>query len=176
MSRICDLTNLLIKRRLHGNAELVQNCKEIRNRNPRNLERLRIARKPIGYALDKPKYQYWHKLVLTPSQRYITAEIHHFENGPVLRASTQEWGFRNQLNSTNDVKAYTLVGRVLAQRCLESGILEIHFDKSLINGRRVHSLVDILVENGITLQEPERYKHPKASFRYRPEKPWESFE
>lgn len=55
------LINTLIKRQIHGNAEIVENCKEIRNRNPRNLERLRIARKPIGYILDKRERGYWHK-------------------------------------------------------------------------------------------------------------------
>lgn len=54
-------TNTLIKRQMHGNAEIVKNCKEIRNRNPRNLERLRIARKHIGYVLDKRQCGYWHK-------------------------------------------------------------------------------------------------------------------
>ncbi|XP_076750536.1 mitochondrial ribosomal protein L18 [Xylocopa sonorina] len=175
MSRIC-LTNLLIKRQMHGNAELVQNCKEIRNRNPRNLERLRIARKPIGYGLDKPVHQYWHKLIITTSQRFVTAEICHFENGPVLKASTQEWGLRTHLKSTNDAMAYKLVGLVLAQRCLESGISEIHIDKSFITGKKIESLVDTMSENGIALEEPQRYKHPQPAFRYRPEKPWESFE
>lgn len=31
------------------------------NRNPRNLERMRIARKPDGYHLDKPGRKFWHK-------------------------------------------------------------------------------------------------------------------
>lgn len=53
--------NLFIKRQLHGNNAIVDNCKEIRNRNPRNLERLRIARKPTGYAVEKPGFSYWHK-------------------------------------------------------------------------------------------------------------------
>lgn len=33
------------------------------NRNPRNLERIRIARKPDGYHLDKPGRKFWHKFV-----------------------------------------------------------------------------------------------------------------
>ena len=31
------------------------------NRNPRNLERLRIARKPQGYALDDVPTNYWNR-------------------------------------------------------------------------------------------------------------------
>ncbi|CAK9796082.1 39S ribosomal protein L18, mitochondrial [Anthophora quadrimaculata] len=131
MFRTC-VNNLFIKRQVHGNAEIVQNCKEIRNRNPRNLERLRIARKPMGYALDIYGQPYWHKLNINRSQRYMTAEIYHFENGPVITASSQEWGLKKQLYSTIDIMAYKFVGRVLAQRCLESGILEICVEDAII--------------------------------------------
>lgn len=31
------------------------------NRNPRNLERLRIAYKPVGYHLERPGRSFWHK-------------------------------------------------------------------------------------------------------------------
>lgn len=32
------------------------------NRNPRNLERMRIGYKPNGYHVEKPgEYTYWHK-------------------------------------------------------------------------------------------------------------------
>lgn len=55
------VSNVFLKREVHGNAEIIANCKEIRNRNPRNLERLRIARKPVGYSLEKPGFSYWHK-------------------------------------------------------------------------------------------------------------------
>ncbi|KOC64558.1 39S ribosomal protein L18, mitochondrial [Habropoda laboriosa] len=175
MSRMC-INNLFIKRQIHGNVEIIQNCKEIRNRNPRNLERLRIARKPKGYALDKCGESYWHKLTVKSSQRYCTAEIYHFENGPVISASSQEWGIKKQLYSTNDTTAFKFVGQVLAQRCLESGISEIYVDKSIITGNKIQLLVNELSENGIYLQEPEEYKHPKPTYRYRPEKPWETFE
>lgn len=33
------------------------------NRNPRNLERLRIAYKPSGYHLEAPGREFWHKYV-----------------------------------------------------------------------------------------------------------------
>lgn len=38
-------------------------CSEFYNRNPRNLERLRIANKPIGYHLEAPGREFWHKYV-----------------------------------------------------------------------------------------------------------------
>lgn len=31
------------------------------NRNPRNLEKMRIAYKPAGYHLEKPGREFWHK-------------------------------------------------------------------------------------------------------------------
>lgn len=31
------------------------------NRNPRNLEKLRIALKPSGYHLEKPGREFWHR-------------------------------------------------------------------------------------------------------------------
>lgn len=39
----------------HPHAEYVY------NRNPRNLEKLRIAYKPAGYHLEKPGREFWHK-------------------------------------------------------------------------------------------------------------------
>lgn len=33
------------------------------NRNPRNLEFLRVAHKPVGYKLDKPGRSFWNKYV-----------------------------------------------------------------------------------------------------------------
>lgn len=36
---------------------------EFVNRNPRNLEKIRIARKPDGYHLDAPGKKFWHKFV-----------------------------------------------------------------------------------------------------------------
>lgn len=38
----------------------------VTNRNPRNLERLRIARKPVGYGYDKINIEFWHKYELIP--------------------------------------------------------------------------------------------------------------
>lgn len=174
MSRF--VSNLLIKRQVHRNADVINNCKQIRNRNPRNLERLRIARKPVGYKLEKPGFSFWHKLNVEPTQRFVTAEIIHFENGPIITVSSKEWGLKTQLYSTNDATAYKFVGHVLAQRCLECGISEILVDRSMITGNKMQSLVNVLSENGITLEEPAVYTDPNPTYRYRHEKPWEIHE
>ncbi|XP_031776183.1 39S ribosomal protein L18, mitochondrial [Apis florea] len=168
--------NNLIKRQIHGNAEIIENCKEIINRNPRNLERLRIARKPIGYVLDTREITFWHKLEIYSTQRNVTAEIYHFENGPIITVSSKEWGIKKQLFSTQDATAFKFVGRVLAQRCLESGISEIYVSDSIVTGNKIQLLLDTLSECGICLKEPERYKVPKPGILVRPEKPWETYE
>lgn len=41
------------------NASLVSTV--FHNRNPRNLERMRIAYKPDGWHVDKPGRSFWHK-------------------------------------------------------------------------------------------------------------------
>lgn len=67
LNKVTDL--LLIKfrgcskRYMQSNASLLENCFELRNNNPRNLELMTIARKPMGYHLEMPGHEYWHKLV-----------------------------------------------------------------------------------------------------------------
>lgn len=78
--------------------------------------------------------------------------------------------------STRDVIAFKFVGRVLAQRCLESGISEIYVNNSIAVGSKVQLLLDTLSENGICLKEPERYKVPKPGILVHPEKPREIYE
>ncbi|XP_029665098.1 39S ribosomal protein L18, mitochondrial [Formica exsecta] len=163
------------RREMHSNAELIELCTKIENRNPRNLERLRIARKPQGYHLEIPGRTYWHKLYLIKKPRYITAEVRHFENGPVITASSMEWALKKQLYRGIDGSAYINVGRVLAQRCLEAGICEMKVDAEL-TGEKSKLLIKQLRDNGIRLTEPSVYKYPNPWDRYRPEKPWEIHE
>lgn len=42
-------------------SKLDTTAKYMVNRNPRNLERLRIAYKPNGYHLERPGRCFWHK-------------------------------------------------------------------------------------------------------------------
>ncbi|KZC04544.1 PREDICTED: 39S ribosomal protein L18, mitochondrial [Dufourea novaeangliae] len=172
-NRMCST---FIKRQVHGNSEIVANCKEIRNRNPRNLERLRIARRPIGYALEKPGFAYWHKLTVKETRHYVSAEVRHFENGPVITASTQEWGFKKQLYRLKDTTSYINLARVIAQRCLECGINEVYIEKQNISGEKEILFMEEVEKNGVILEEPKRYIHSTGSVPFREEKPWESFE
>ncbi|XP_011876794.1 PREDICTED: 39S ribosomal protein L18, mitochondrial [Vollenhovia emeryi] len=163
------------RRGLHGNAESVEACTEIVNRNPRNLERLRIARKPMGYYLNKSGHTYWHKLFLVKKPRYITAEVRHFENGPVVTASSGEWALKRQLYRCGDISAYINVGRVLARRCLEAGICEMKVDPEL-TGDKCELLLEELRKGNIILSEPLVYRFPTCWSKHWPEKPWEIHE
>ncbi|KAL6266432.1 hypothetical protein P5V15_003282 [Pogonomyrmex californicus] len=163
-------------RGMHNNAELVERCTKIVNRNPRNLERLRIAKKPEGYWLEKPGRTYWHKLFLVRKLRYIVAEVRHFQNGPVVTASSAEWALKRQLYRYTDGSAYVNVGRVLAQRCLEAGICEMKVDDTVLVGNKCELLIQELEKGNIILTEPPIYRYPNAWDRDWPEKPWEIHE
>ncbi|KAM3963906.1 mitochondrial ribosomal protein L18 [Aphomia sociella] len=149
---------------------------EFVNRNPRNLERLRIARKPDGYHLEKPGRKFWHKLALISSNRTVTAQVVHYMNGPVLEAKTSEWALRKQLYSINDTCAYINLGRVFAQRCLESGISELYCNINPSAEGKVKKFLDEVVKGGVKLEESDVYKKPNPWDLHRPEKPWEIIE
>lgn len=171
--RLC-LSNSIFKRRIHGNTSLIDNCIEVRNRNPRNLERLRIARKPDGFHLDKPIRSFWHKLEITRTSRNVCAEIVHYLNGPVISASAKEWALKMNLYRSYDSMAYVAIGKVLASRCLESGICEIFYCGKYTD--KTSLLIAELEKNNIILKEPSRYIHPYPWSLFRPEKPWETYE
>lgn len=64
--------------------------------------------------------------MLEASHKYITAWIEHNSGKIVVSASTKEWGIRKQLYSPKDSSAAQNLGRVLAQRCLQAGLHEVH--------------------------------------------------
>ncbi|XP_061722821.1 large ribosomal subunit protein uL18m [Cydia pomonella] len=149
---------------------------EFVNRNPRNLERIRIARKPDGYHLDNPGRKFWHKLILTSSNRSITAQLVHYLNGPVIEVKSSDWALQKQLYSTKDMCAYISVGQVFAQRCLEAGISEMYCDIQATKGGKIERLIKEVQNGGIKLKEPEVYKKPYPWDKHRPEKPWSVIE
>ncbi|KAJ8982585.1 hypothetical protein NQ317_005057 [Molorchus minor] len=144
------------------------------NRNPRNLEKLRIGYKPDGFHVDKPGKTYWHKLKIKASGRYVSAWINHFENGEVVKASTLEWAIKKQLYKPLDVSAYINLGRVLAERCVQSGILEVSCNVTPAKpDTKLALFLKAVEEGGVKLSEPEQYKPSRPWDQFRPEKPWE---
>ncbi|XP_063923610.1 large ribosomal subunit protein uL18m [Zophobas morio] len=155
-----------------ANADL--NITDFVNRNPRNLERMRIGYKPDGYHVEKPGKCFWHKLNLSQSGRYVYATIEHFENGTVLQASTKEWALKKQLYKCIDSSAYYNLGRVLAERCLKSGLIEVYSNITPPKpDGKVAKFLEALQKGGVNLQEPPQFKPPRPWDQYRHEKPWE---
>ncbi|KAJ9585772.1 hypothetical protein L9F63_002409 [Diploptera punctata] len=149
---------------------------EFVNRNPRNLEKLRIARKPSGYHLEAPGREFWHKLTLDQSSHHITAKVVHNAGNEVVIASTKEWKKKGYEVRTTDTSAYINLARVFAQRCLESGITEVYNNLKPKSGGKVDAFLKTLEENGLALSEPSRFKPYTPWDWKREEKPWEIIE
>ncbi|XP_005112988.1 39S ribosomal protein L18, mitochondrial [Aplysia californica] len=152
------------------------------NRNPRNLEKLALARKRLGWKLTAPRKDYYHKLIFTLSNRHTEARLEHFSGFTVLTVSTREWAVRDQLYSCTDVAASENVGRVMAQRCLESGISEVYFDESELDAAsdKVSVFMQAFKDQGISLTEPdmvEGHYQPGINYdgynRYAEAKAWQ---
>lgn len=54
-------SNITLRCRSTAADESAPYAQYVFNRNPRNLEKMRIAYKPAGYHLDKPGNEFWHK-------------------------------------------------------------------------------------------------------------------
>uniref|UniRef100_A0A1B6DC41 39S ribosomal protein L18, mitochondrial n=1 Tax=Clastoptera arizonana TaxID=38151 RepID=A0A1B6DC41_9HEMI len=109
----------------------------VHNRNPRNLERLRISPKPNGYFLDEPGHMFWNKLQLIVGARHITCQIVHNSGTVAVSASTKEWAINRFLYRTNDRSAYINLAKVFAQRCHEAGIIEFYVNVNREPGTKV---------------------------------------
>ncbi|XP_041066047.1 39S ribosomal protein L18, mitochondrial [Carcharodon carcharias] len=130
------------------------------NHNPRNLERLALARKDKGWQTVWPRLNYWHRLRFRKTQRHVTAYVEAAGSGgkAVISASTQEWAIKKHLSSTRDVAAAENVGRVLAQRCLEAGISYLTFRAIPWEYRAesVQRFRSAMKDGGVILSEPRR--------------------
>ncbi|XP_052132139.1 39S ribosomal protein L18, mitochondrial [Frankliniella occidentalis] len=143
------------------------------NRNPRNLELMTIAQKPEGYHLDRFNVSYWHKLVITVSQSKVSADIVHNNGSSVVSASTGEFGIRKFLYRPTDVSAYKTIGKVIAQRSLESGINSVFFDLEYEEGTKLAFLMEEAMKIGLSLEEAPVYTKPFRHTRGVPTKPWD---
>ena len=61
----------------------------VRNKNPLNLEKMLIGKKPRGFDMENKTRQYWNKLELEISGAHTTATVTHWTGRIVARASTQ---------------------------------------------------------------------------------------
>lgn len=65
------------------------------------------------------------RLVIQKTNKHVTAFVEHHSGTTVVSASTKEWAVKKHLRSTTDMAAMDAIGQILAQRCLECGLLEV---------------------------------------------------
>ena len=85
----------------------------IKNRNPMNLEKMRIGFKPKGFGADRAKKEYWNALELSITSNHTTATVTHWTGRKVCSASTKEWAIEKFLYNKTDTAALKIVGKVL---------------------------------------------------------------
>lgn len=102
----------------------------------------------------------------------------HFENGPIIEASTSEWCIKKQLFKPSDTAAFTNLAKVFAQRCLESGFIEMRSDLTPAEGGKVDGFLKVLKDMGLLLWEPIPVKPQLEVNHYvgRKEKPYGDWE
>jgi len=136
--------------------------KDYTNRNPRNLEMLRLGYKPMGYDLEAEPREYYYRVEFSEDMRHTMGCVRHHTGRVVLSASTREWPLQSRLPSTSDYTSAVTVGRVLARRCLEAGITEVELEKfeEAPKSKKLNTFLSELQSGGVTLGEPLRL-HPR---------------
>ncbi|KAF7232437.1 39S ribosomal protein L18 mitochondrial [Paragonimus skrjabini miyazakii] len=136
---------------------------QFKNRNPRNLELLGLAPKRKGWEFQSPRKDYWHKVYLHKDSHHTTGLVIHTSSSVVVSASTREPSIQKHLYSCVDVSAAENIGRVLAYRCQQCGLVNLFFDivETPLTNKSVNSFYNALLEGGICLQEPEEIPRPE---------------
>ncbi|KAF1761494.1 hypothetical protein GCK72_009759 [Caenorhabditis remanei] len=138
--------------------------KSLVNRNPRNNELMGRQAANIGYQFEKDKSarSYIYKVELVEGKSHREGRLVHYKDGIVISASTKEPSIANQLYSKTDTSAALNIGRVLALRCLQSGI---HFampgatKEAIEKSQHQTYFFKALEEEGLTLKEPDHIEH-----------------
>lgn len=137
----------------------------------------------------------FHRLVLEKlGNRGVMAQVVHYRNGVVLKASTTEWGLQKQLYRTYDTSAYINLGKVInglhsmfdsyfsivsfqfqvfAERCLQAGLIEMFCNIEGHPGGKIDHFLKEVENGGVILSEGERYKKAHPCDPFRMVKPWE---
>lgn len=102
----------------------------------------------------------------------------HFEKGPIIEASTNEWAIKKQLFKTSDKSAYHNLGEVFAQRCLESGFIEMACIIRPGKSDKVRDFLNVVKKSGIILKEfgtvkPDLSTNPWLGRKMKPYGDWE---
>eukprot|EP00054_Salpingoeca_dolichothecata_P035376 m.5272 g.5272 ORF g.5272 m.5272 type:complete len:173 (+) comp5378_c0_seq2:10-528(+) len=127
------------------------------NRNPRNPELLGAKRFRVGFSTTQKSLQYYHRLQVHFSNQHITAQVSHENGNVILTTTTKEQPIAAQLYSKSDKSAARNIGRVMAQRMKESGIVCVFWDRQ---GRAFHGknkeFITAIRNGGITLREVDK--------------------
>ena len=109
--------------------------------------------------LENRNRNYWNKLELEISNSHTTAIVTHWTGRVVARASTQEWSIRQFLYNLTDGAALKVVGQVISQRCLETGVSEVYLDVSEEDREKEKMVrfIDVIEQSGLSLSEPNIY-------------------
>ncbi|XP_076816459.1 large ribosomal subunit protein uL18m-like [Clavelina lepadiformis] len=133
------------------------------NRNPRNLERLALAHKDIGWGRGRhhvstnfPKREYYHRICLERTNQHTHAWLEHYAGNKVAEASTKDWKVRKHLYKTVDVSASACVASVLMEKCIRSGFSCAQWFplKSTEGSEVMATFRDTIQKTGFVLEEP----------------------
>ena len=97
----------------------------------------------------------------------------------MCRASTREWALRRFLYNNTDAAAVQAVGRVVGQRCLETGVAEVYLkvDEGDLKKERMRNFVEAVKESGLVIGEGPQYvqenPHINLNNFKRRLRPWE---
>ena len=71
----------------------------------------------------------------------------------------QEWSIRQFLYNLTDQAALKVVGQVISQRCLETGVSEVHLEVSQEDREKEKMIkfIDVIESSGLSLKEASVY-------------------
>lgn len=126
------------------------------NKNPRNLEMVGLAYKPLGWPLQYPSRDFYNRIVFRTSGRFLYADLLHHTGKVVMSASTKEHCIRRHLASASNRFASQMLGRVIADRVVRCGIERCSFALNDAPSDREKSFYEGLKqEPRLSLQEPD---------------------
>ncbi len=84
------------------------------------------------------------RLIVNRTPRHIYAQVITAEGGRVIAsASSVEKAVRDEVKSTGNIETASKVGTLIAERTLDSGVLNVSFDRS---GYHYHGRIKALAE------------------------------
>ena len=110
----------------------------------REMRQRRVRRKVVGTDA-RPRLSVYRSL------HHIYVQVISDESGRTLAsASTQSPELRDSLKSRRNLEAAKSIGKTIAERCLQSGIQQVIFDRNgfLYHGR-IRALADAMREAGL---------------------------